>query len=237
MRVFFWRVALVAILLITLLGSIVLLIVEPGLGSILGVIGSVGSLMGAFVTTGLDIASTRSQKEVGPPPASIARTIPHEYKIVTPKRRKGINFAAITKAATLGSLGLGFLGLFYALPYWGLALCCVQFAGYFSIGVSYVLFARSDLPRDESVPVSLGLVGGLLSGIMPSVVSIIANQFSEWVLFPAQAAYLRSTFASMGASFLDIATGLTFTVCFFMVLGTIVAGVGGVVMAAILRRR
>src|SRR5688572_30301796 len=117
MQPFLWRSALIGIILITLVGSIILLIVEPGFSSVLGVVGSIGSVLGTFVTTGLDITQRKAREQAAPAPAAPTYlSEPRYMPRAALQRSSSISWLAVIQAATVGAVVAGFIGLLPELP-------------------------------------------------------------------------------------------------------------------------
>src|SRR5688572_19398468 len=234
MQAYLWRGALVGILLITLIGAVVVAVMEPNVGSIMGVIGAVGSLMGAFVTTGLDITAEKKKDQEqaayrAPAPSASVEAAPMPapgYAPAAPPRRTGINFGAIIKAATIGAFVTGMLGILTGQEDIGFICGCIEWLFYFVIGALYSWFAHRDLQPGAKLPAGQAFLGAALAAPLAAIVGITSNSFSFWVLFGQ---------GSRDAT--EAATAISIALCLGLVVTPVLTGIGGAATAAILRER
>jgi hypothetical protein len=228
MQAYLWRGALVSILLITLIGAVVVAVMEPNAGSIMGVVGAVGSLMGAFVTTGLDITATKKrQEQAAHPPAAEAAPIPAPgYAPAVQPRKTGINFGAIIKAATIGAFATGMFGLFTQAPTVGVICFCLEWTFYFVIGAAYAWSAHRDLPRGARLPAGSAFMGAALAAPLAAMVGIVGNSISAYILF-----------GEFSGTAQDTAAALVLVICLSLLITPVLTGIGGAATAAMLRER
>jgi hypothetical protein len=226
MQAYLWRGTLVFILLITLIGAVVVAVIEPNISSIMGVVGAVGSLMGAFVTTGLDITATKKKEQEQAtyrPPAPSAGVEAAPMPAAAP-RRTGINFGAIIKAATIGAFVNGMLGILSSEV--GFLCGCMELMMYLVVGGIYAWLAHRDLPQGARLPAGSAFLGAALAAPLAAIVAITSNSISFWILFPQGTSTVE-----------DAATAFLIAMCISLIFSPVLTGIGGAATAAMLRER
>ena len=218
MQAFLWRMALVGITLTTLIGSIILVVVEPSAGSVLGVIGSLGSLLGTFVTTGLDITQTKRLQPLATPPV-------YPRPTAISGSNSSISWLAVIQTATIGSIITGFIGLLPEL-HWSIALICfcLQYITYGLLGAAYVWFARHNLGKGSGVRGGAAFVGSALAAIFPGIVTVVAENISSFVFG-----------SSVEGTAADTIGGAIIAFCFLLFVSPLFAGITGLIVASIWR--
>lgn len=240
-----WRLTLILILLLTLVGSVVLAVKTPSDGSTLGVLGALGSLMGAFVTTGLDIAGARAERRdrAAVPqvdPSHIAETVRRkplsayaEPSVLPRPRRKTGFLGPILKASTIGSALLGVFGLLFALPVIEYVMCCASGFVIAVIGIAYTHFANRELGPDGPVSLGKAMAGGALAGMMPAVVGYVARSLSYEVMYGSSAAlaqYLGATSDAEAVAY--VAFIKAFGVCLNLMVVPLISGLAAAAFTA-----